>query len=495
MASIPAWNRCVMLLAISVAAYFQTWIDIWPYWENKNATYTHGTLIAATSLWLIWRARRSLIHVEVAADLRVLPVILLFSFFWLIAARANLFIVHAMLWPALAFSILVAGAGWQAASKFAFPLAFLYFGIPIWDYLKPPLQAIASTMVGFLTSLVGIPVIVENAFIVLPNETIYIALECSGAHFLSVALAVGVLAGEIRRDNVRTRLLLLGIAAALSMVFNWMRILLIVFAYLDADLKQGLETIGHYTFGWWVFAFDLFAFYCALRWIPLSEQKDQVATRTERRTGKPESAFAYPSIVLAALVLPVSSWAAHWRTEPGVSSADTIAIPGMVGPISPDALWNPQFDGAAWEHRVAYVMEGRVIELYRNEYIEQSQGKELISQGSVLFDPTSFTIGTRRTTRLTGADETHINAVRTELVDKSRRRWLALHTYIVNDETNTNPRYVQLQTALHSLFGRPVVGVLAVMALCGSDCTTVAADLEHVLVYAYAGYGPQHRQR
>ena len=52
-----AWNRCVVLLLIITAVYFQTWADLWPLWENRNATYTHGVLIAAVFLWLVWRSR------------------------------------------------------------------------------------------------------------------------------------------------------------------------------------------------------------------------------------------------------------------------------------------------------------------------------------------------------------------------------------------------------------------------------------------------------
>lgn len=494
MTSIPAWNRCVLLLLISIAAYFQTWIDIWPYWENKNATYTHGTLIAATSLWLIWRARSRLRDVQASADLRFLPLVLLFSLAWLFAARANLFIVHAVLWPVLAFTVLVAGAGWRAASKLAFALGFLYFAIPVWDYLKPPLQVISSTMVGFLTALAGVPAIVEDAHVVLPNETIYIALECSGAHFLSVAVAVGVLAGEIRRDNLRTRLLIVGVAALLSMIFNWLRILLIVFAYLNADLKQGLEAIGHYTFGWWVFALDLLVFYLVLRWVPLSEETDRPAS-IPRNAPQPESAFAYPLVVVAVLALPVSSWAAHWTDAPGATSANPVIISDMTGPISPDGLWDPHYDGAAWEHRVAYIGRGgRVVELYRNEYIEQSQGKELISHGAPLFDPATFTLRVSHEKPLTLTEDFHITANRTELLDKSGRRWLALHTYVVDDETNPNARQVQLLTAIRSLYGRPTAGVLAVMTLCTPDCESADADLEHVLTRAHAAYRSQHRQ-
>ena len=96
-----AWNRCAVLLLATTAVYFQTWADLWPLWENKNATYTHGGLIAALFLWLVWRSRTTLAGIPPSANPSVLPLVLVLSLAWLLAARANIRIAHTMLWPVL----------------------------------------------------------------------------------------------------------------------------------------------------------------------------------------------------------------------------------------------------------------------------------------------------------------------------------------------------------------------------------------------------------
>ena len=132
------------------------------------------------------------------------------------------------------------------------------------------MQAIASNVVGFLIRMSGTQASVEEPYILLPNTTIHIALTCSGAHFLAVSLAMGALTGELRGDRMRTRILIMALAALLSIAFNSVRILLIVLAHLHPTLQHAFETIGHLTFGWWVFALDIAVFVLALRFIPLS---------------------------------------------------------------------------------------------------------------------------------------------------------------------------------------------------------------------------------
>lgn len=491
MRSLSSWERSVLLLLVTVAAYFQTWAELWPHWEHKDATYTHGTLVAAVAIWLTWRTRTAVASISPSPSPIALLIVAFLSFAWLLAARANLFIVHASLWPVLAFAVIWAGVGRHVASRFAFPLAFLYFAIPIWEFLKPPLQAIASVTVGFLTELAGVPAIVEGPRVVLPSETIYIALECSGAHFLCVALAVGALAGELRRDTIRTRLLLMVLGAALSIAFNSLRIVLIVLAYLNESLRQALETVGHLTFGWWVFALDLVVFYLVLRRLPPSKSPEpdfpiEPAAHSEALS---HSTVTFLASIFAALLLPVSSWAAHSIKQPDRIVVDPIQIAGATGPITPAQVWTPQFQGTAWEHRFAYVLStGRVIELYRNEYYEQSQGKELISHGSHLFNPESFAEATSNVAQLSldGLPPLEVNV--SELVDRSGRRWRALHTYIVGRDAVADARRTQFLTAIRSLYGQPTAGVLAVMTLCTPSCDEVDAILKKTLVQAHGEY-------
>lgn len=487
-----AWLASAALIALSVAAYFQTFRELWPLWEHKNATYTHGSLVALVAIWLVWRRREWLIDRSPAPSLTAMPVALLLSAAWLLAARSNLMLAHMLLWPVLTLAIVWAGAGLAAARAMAFPVGFLYFAVPVWEVLKPPLQAIASVTVGFLTELAGVQAIVEGPYVLLPRDTVYIALDCSGAHFLSVALAVGALAGELRRDNWKMRLGILVFAAALSMVFNWLRIFLIVLAYLDPDLKDTLETMGHYTFGWWVFALDLVVFFLAMRALPPPEVRAERMPRLPTSRSSLAVSAGIPLALAAALVLPATSWALTWKSAyPPVPDAAP-ALAGLTGPVAADPQWRPGMQGAAWTHRAAYIAgEGRVVELYQAVYHRQAQGSELIGGGRSLFDPLEFRLVERARLAVPGlgADGAVVN--RLQLETPGGRGWLALYAYVVDGRVMAGERATQLWTGARAMFGHPVASVLAVAAPCVPDCAAVEPHLAAVFAAAFEAYRQQ----
>jgi exosortase len=492
--SASSWNRSVILLLVTATVYFQTWADLWPLWQNKNATYTHGILTAALFLWLIWRSRATLAGIPASAEPRVLPLVLVLSLAWLLVARANIRIAHTMLWPVLAFSVLWAGSGWRTARGLAFPLGFLYFAIPFWDYLEPGLQAIASNVVGFLIRIAGTQASVEGTYILLPSTTIYIALTCSGAHFLAMSLAMGALAGELRGDNFRTRMLIMALAGVLSVAFNSVRILLIVLAQLHPTLQHAFETIGHLTFGWWVFALDIAVFLLVLRLIPASSPVSTQATTASVAQLPGGGAAGLYAAIAVAVVLPALSWFSQHLHEYPVPPTGSFDTADATRPIAPDFRWQPNYSGAAWQHRVAYITsQGHVLELYRNEYHQQSAGRELIAPGSPLFDSLAFSTRVSNVTQLVREGAPSIEVNRVELTDQSGRRWSALYTYLVDDEAIPEARRAQALTAWRSLYSRPAAGVLALVTPCVPDCAAVADDLEALAVRAYIEYRTTRR--
>ena len=490
----PAWNRAAILLLITAAAYSRSWAELWPLWERKNDTYTHGTLVALIALWLVWRARRFVVGLTPRMSLHALPALFLASALWLLAANANLFLVHIAWWPILAFVILWAGCGWQVASKFVFPLGFLYFAIPVWEYLKPPLQVLAATAVGLLTKLAGITAAVDGPYVVLPGATIYIALGCSGVHFLSVAIAVGVLAGIFRNDSIPTRCLIVLIAGALAIVFNWLRILIIIFGYLHPELRAYLENIDHLTLGWWVFAFDLVVFYLALRWVPASELRSSAETEAAPPPRARRDTAGFVITFVAAVALPVAAGIAPRLQEYPPPSTAVMPLPEGATRISPDYRWRPRFRGFVSEHRLAYLdTSGRVIEVYRNEYHRQAQDAELISKGTYVFDPERFEEQEAEVSFLFDGDGVAIRAKYVELLDLDGQRWAAVYTYFVDGKAIADRRLVQLTTAFRSFFGLPVAGVLAVATNCDADCASARSSLERAFLAAHDAYRSTRR--
>lgn len=495
---LSTWTQAALILLVVTAVYFQTWIDIWPYWANKNATYTHGTLVALAALWLVWRARPAVNTIPPAPSLRSILLVALLSAAWLVAEKANIFIVYAMLWPILAFSALWAGLGFNVASRFAFPLSFLYFAIPCWDYLKPLLQVITSYMAELITRALGIPAAFDGPYVTLPTGTIFIAEDCSGAHFLAVALAVGSLAVALRNDSARTHIAIIAVAGALSMMFNWLRIVMIVLAYQHPDLKHALEAIGHLTFGWWVFAIDLLVFGSLLHFIPsadrsepqLSQSKPIALTTHSNNQGIWCTAGALVLLPAAAWVLPQL----HTPHSKGHSTAleETFHKHEI---LTPDMRWQPQFRGATTEARFAVQdVNGALTEVYWNKYNAQSHGAELISSDSRLFDPATFTKVSTTIVSFLSEEGTSTMARREILRDNSGSLWLAIYAYLVDGDGFVGPRRVQMVAAIRSLYSRPIAGIVAATAKCETDCESSDPTVESAFALAFETNTREARQ-
>ena len=490
---LSTWHQAVLLPLITTVAYFQTWVDIWPYWVGDIGLYTHGTLVALAALWLLLRARSVVDATEPKASARAVPVVLLLSAIWVLAESANVFILYVTLWPILAFTALWTGLGLQVALRLATPLGFLYFAFPIWDLLQPPLQTLASAMVGLLTDLIGLPATLDGNYLTLPTGRIFIAEDCSGAHFLCIGLAVGVLAGIVRGDVPRTRILILLIAGSFSLAFNWLRILLIAFANLHPDLTVAMDRIGgHVVFGWLVFAISLLSIGLVLRFVPRATDRPLEEQSPARRPPRRLSEIAgVRNSALALTVLPVFTWAlprfdSHPEDMPGIG-ADLSGTQASL--IAPDLRWSPHFPGATWEGRSALLLnDGLVVEVYGNRFIEQTQGSELISSVSHLFDASLFTSDSSLIVKAIDANGQSISARREILTDSSGNRWLTLYTYLVDNDSFINTRRVQLSTALRSTYSRPTAGVIAVATACADSCESGLSDLESVFIALFEKY-------
>jgi len=476
-----AWWIAVAVIAATIAVYFQTFVDLWPKWTGgTESSYSHGPLIAAVSLWLIWRARADLHGVVVRPALWALPAALALSLLWLVAARAHIMTVYAALWPLLGFAILLAACGWRVARVFAFAFAYLWFAVPMWDYLTRLLQTLTVIVVGAMNTLTRVPSEVVGDFVYLPQGTFEIAAGCSGLHFFMVALAIGALAGEVHRDRWPTRLLLVALAAALALVTNWLRVYIIILAGYLSDMQHYLVTVDHYKFGWVIFAVAMAAYFFVLHRLP---SHPEVPAAVAPAAAGPRSAAGAALAVglLAVLLLPLASWIARQAAPSPPLAPLAPAVADFAGPLAPGPLWRPEYQGETEEARVTYLSPaGRALEVYVNRYVEQAQGAELIGYDNRLFDPRDFRLRSASVTTVTvpgGA----IDAVEARLDTRFGEPWIALYRYYVGDKTLTTARVVQVATGLQGLW-RPVpAGLTAVATACAGDCEAARLELAMLL--------------
>jgi EpsI family protein len=330
-----------------------------------------------------------------------------------------------------------------------------------------------------MTRVTGVAAEVHGDTVTIPSGQFEIASGCSGLHFFMVALAIGALAGELHRDRLRTRLLLVALAAVLALVTNWLRVYLIILAGYLTEMQHYLVRVDHYKFGWVVFAFAMIVFFVVVRKLPVQE-----ATEPVRRDSMPDgrTALGLLAAIVAAILLPVAAWAAAaGRDEMVRVPFAAPAIEGYTGPVSPSPAWRPRFQGPDAELRVAYVSPGgRVVDYYANRYFEQSQSGELIGYSNRLVDGPALR-PTQRSEFVTRNGGEPFRFRRVDASSASGEDWVLLAHYYVGDEYMVGELATQLRIGLEALLRGGPNGIQAAAAPCRGDCDEAAADVAGLL--------------
>ena len=260
----PALSNPVLLstlLAVALLAYWPSTMALWDFWQRDPFVGGHGLLIALISIGLLARAHNALTAARRRPSVWGAVGLLVLSLAWLICWRASLRELHMLLLPLLLILVVLAVFGADIVRLAAFPLAYLYFAEQPWDVLIGPLQALTVRAVGLIAPLLGMPVKVTGTQLSLPHDlTFEVTRYCSGLNFLVVGLAIAALLGELQQAALGRRALLLALMAAVTVVTNCARVLLIIAGRYFGGLQQALVTSGHVLFGWVLFALVMLGF-------------------------------------------------------------------------------------------------------------------------------------------------------------------------------------------------------------------------------------------
>jgi exosortase A len=461
------------LLVLGFLLFWPTTASLIEQWEDTvRRSYTHGYLIVAMSLWLLWRNRTNWSQVEIRSSLVACIAVIAASVVWLIAYRAGIRIAHQALLPALIFGAFIACYGFEAARRNWLPFAFLYFAVPLWDAINPLLQSMSTFAVRMLLRTAGIPAFFSGNTFTLPAGSLEIAGGCSGLHFFIVGVAIAVLYGEMNRDSWWTRVKLVVLAAVLAMLTNWIRIFIIAVAAHLTDMQHYLVSKEHYSFGWMMFVGTMVIFFLIVRRWPAPPEEPAQAESAPK--SGPISWRGAALALVSLLVAPV------WLL------ADNNTIPKEQLPrLLPASLegwsveeithddWLPVFEGADVTQRARYSKDAKSVEAYAALYADQHQGKELVAFNNSL---TGETLMTRRRGGAGQGDWMELEAS-----DSRGDRWLLWSAYRLDADWYRRTLPMQVQYGVKSLVSAPLSAVVAFRTRCqGEDCSAARDTLYDV---------------
>ena len=464
---------------IGFTAIVAALLAVWPaaqslgrYW-NGILDYEHGWLIAATSAgWLLWR-RAGLDGETVRPRLWGSAALLGVLLVWLLAYRGSNDMAYQLLLPAVLWLAVVAAAGLPVARHAAPPLAYLYFAIPVWDYLLPYLQRMTVAVSELGLGLMGIQAHVLGDRVTIPEGTFEIAEGCSGKRYLLVALALAGLVGVANRLSRRRLLGLFAASAGLALLANWIRVIVVIYAGHKSAMRHYLVTVEHQTFGLEVFVVLIVAIGLLGRWLAPAPGSATV------RPAEPGTSVQWQPLAtpLYAPFILMAAFMALMSVLPGVSPRGPVRLGGMPvlaerwsGPLPAAPGWHPYFPGANDAVRVAYTSSSGTVEVYVNVYGEQVHGSKPDYYENSLLTPGDWEpverpgIG-RLLQAALGASPLTLTARST-----SSEQWVIAYGYAVAGHVTGNALFSQLHYGALTVTGPAGSGVIGVAARCQDDC-------------------------
>jgi len=229
MALLP-YSIAILFLLILYSNVFASLFRQW--WSNN--LYTHGLLIPLISLYLIWIQRQKLSRLTPSPYYPAgFAIILTGQIMLLLGHVAGIITLQELSLIVTLTGMVVLLLGISYLKALSLPIAYLLFGIPVWenllDFLYSPFQILSARIAVVLIKLADIPIYNDGIYIQLPNITLEVAKGCSGIGYLISVMAIGIPLAHLFLKSWLRRVVLVLSAFTIAFLSNGLRIALIAF--------------------------------------------------------------------------------------------------------------------------------------------------------------------------------------------------------------------------------------------------------------------------
>ena len=390
----PAWRRSlpalVVLLLAVVWVYRDTFWGMAQIWL-RSETFTHGLFVLPISLWLIWRSRATLQPLQPRTAPSVLIGVLVVAAVWLLGELVSVNSVTQLSAVALLVLAVFLMLGWRVAVAMLFPLGFLFFAVPLGEFLMPQFMEWTADFTVLALRLTGIPVYREGLQFVIPSGHWSVVEACSGIRYLIASLVVGTLFAYLNYRSNWRRWVFVGVSILVPVAANWLRAYLIVL--LGHVSGNALATgADHLVYGWVFFGVVmLLMFMIGARWreddVP---QASAVSPAMAGVVPLPSGSASFWGVAAAALV--VASLPHVWLYQ--LNQRQNTAAVALQLPPSIGSGWSrgdsnavalePGFKNPSAQVSATYTSDGGLIGVHVSYYRAQDGQRKLVSSQNMV---------------------------------------------------------------------------------------------------------------
>ncbi len=280
---------------------FQQLVNIWVVRDD----YSHGFLVLPISLYLVWANRDQLLQAQVTPGspygfLSVVVAGVLLAF----GEAASIIALSGISLIVMIFGMVLFLLGKSFLKALSLPIAYLIFMVPALDVVVSPLhwpfQLLSARVVVEALQVLGIPVLLDGKYIVLPHVTLEVAKACSGVGYLVSLLAIALPLAHLALGTWRRKTALVVSALSIGVLANWVRVgIITVWAYWGGEVSHGPLHVLQGMFVMWVGLAGLFVLTWALAG----------GGRPATRLGAGRASEGR----LSAVQFPYAEWTGAWR--------------------------------------------------------------------------------------------------------------------------------------------------------------------------------------
>jgi exosortase A len=357
----------------------------------RSETFTHAFLVPPISLWLAWQRRDEL----AAATKKPLPWLLLpvlaVCALWLLGELVSANSVTQFALVTLIVLCVPALFGWAVTRLVLFPLLFLYFAVPLGEFLVPTMMEATADFTVMALQLTGIPVYRDGLQFVIPSGNWSVVEACSGVRYLIASFMVGTLFAYINFNSTQRRLMFVAVSILVPVVANWFRAYMIV---MLGHLSGNTIAVGadHLIYGWVFFGVVIMImFMIGARWSEPAED-NRVAAAMPGVPSAPQSTSPMRSpwlVLLALLVLMGATQGFMWQLEQrGDKRVPVVELPtGSAAGWPRDATpssWTPAFSQPSAVATAGYKGAPGVVGVWVGYYRAQNYQRKLVTSTNTM---------------------------------------------------------------------------------------------------------------
>lgn len=381
-----AWQRLLplmLLLAAVLLMFRDTAVAMVTVWLRSD-TFAHCILVPPISLWLAWRKRAALAGLPIRPMPWLLLPMALACLLWLLGQLALVGPASQLALVTLIVLLVPALYGWAVTRELLFPLAFLFFSVPLGEFLVPTLIDHTADFTVAALRLSGIPVYREGNDFVIPSGSWSVVEACSGVRYLIASFMVGTLFAYLNYVSLKRRLAFMVVAIVVPIVANWVRAYLIVMA---GHLSGNTVAVGadHLIYGWVFFGIVVgLMFMIGARWAeaPAPVTAQPAVARNGAASG---GNLWITAVLVLALLAGTQAWL--WRLEqPSDAPATVIAMPA--GGLDRQMPFEPGFRNPSAARGAEFQVGGQPVWLWIGQFHQQGDDRKLVSSANTIVSPT-----------------------------------------------------------------------------------------------------------